>query len=370
MTSRDYYEVLGVARDADAKEIKRAYRKLAMQLHPDRNPDDAEAEDRFKEATEAYEVLSDDQKRELYNRYGHDGLKSSGFSPGYSNVEDIFSRMSDLFGFGDLFGFSGGGRQRNAPSRGEHLRYDLELRFEEAVLGTKRTIEVPRSERCEACDGSGAAGGAQPVGCRMCGGRGQVHARQGLFTLTTDCPTCRGRGEVIDNPCKACGARGRVVRERKVVVRIPAGVDTGSRLRLRNEGEAGRNGGPPGDLYVFLAVQDHPRLLRDGVHLRLVAPISYVQAALGTELSIETLEETVQVDIAAGTQPNDEIVVKGAGVPVLDGSGRGDLIVTVKVEIPRKAKGRERELLEALAEETGSRVKAKSKGLFKKLKSR
>ncbi|MDX9722919.1 MAG: DnaJ domain-containing protein, partial [Myxococcota bacterium] len=247
MPENDYYKILGVPKDADGKTIKRAYRKLAMELHPDHN-DSPEAEEQFKKAAEAYEVLSNDEKRAIYDRYGAEGLKGSGASPGFRDLDDIFSHLGDIFGFGglgDMFG-RGGGR-RSGPARGEHLRIDVEIEFQEAVFGTSRTIEVPRSERCPSCEGSGAATGSQAVTCRTCQGHGQVNLSQGFFSIATTCPKCQGRGSVIENPCRECSGNGRIVRKREVTVKVPAGVDNGSRLRLRAEGEAGRHGGPPGD---------------------------------------------------------------------------------------------------------------------------
>lgn len=370
MAPRDYYEVLGVNRDADDRDLKKAYRKLAMKLHPDRNPNDPEAEERFKEAAEAYEVLSDGEKRAIYDRFGHEGLKARGGRPGYGDVEDIFSHFSDLFGFGDLF--SRGGRGRSRATRGEHLRYDLELDFEDAVFGTKVTIDVPRSERCDRCDGEGAEPGTSPKECGTCNGRGQVHTTQGFFSVAVTCPTCRGKAVVIEDPCEKCGGAGRVVNERKVAVKVPPGVDAGSRLRLRNEGESGRNGGPPGDLYVFLDVKPHPTLKREGIDLHLDETVSFVQAALGCTMEVELLDEDADdktLEIPAGTQPGDTVVLDGKGVPRLDGRGRGDFVVHINVEIPKKLNKRQRELLEEFAEDAGIDFEPK-KGLFDKLKSK
>ena len=368
MAKRDYYEILGVSKDVGEKELKRAYRKLAMKLHPDHNPDDREAEEKFKEAAEAYEVLSNPEKRSVYDKFGHEGLNRGGGGPGFGDIEDIFSHMSDMFGFGDLFG--GRGRRRNAPRRGEHLRYDMELSFEEAVFGTKTDIEVPRSEKCSSCDGDGAEPGSKARTCDTCGGRGQVHTTQGFFSVATTCPSCGGKGQVITNPCKKCHGAGRVVNTRKVTVRIPAGVDDGSRLRLRNEGEAGRNGGPPGDLYVFIAVKPHDSIERHGVHLHKIETISFVQAALGCELTIETLREAHTIKVPAGTQPGDSIIIKGEGVPQLNSSAVGDLIVQFKVEIPQKLSKKQRELLEEYASISEISVSPKKEGLFQKLKEK
>lgn len=366
---RDYYEVLGVPRDADAKTIKRAYRQLAMKLHPDHNPGDAQAEERFKEAAEAYEVLSDDERRAVYDRFGHQGLRGGrGGGGGGPSADDIFSHVSDLFGFGDLFG--GGRRSAKAPRRGEHLRYDLEIDFEEAIRGAKRTIEVPRSETCDLCGGDGAEPGCDVKTCSTCMGRGQVQTTQGFFSVAITCPHCRGQGKTIEKACTRCDGAGRTVSTRRVTVRIPAGVDDGSRLRLRHEGESGRNGGPPGDLYVFVSVKPHARLKREGIDLHLRETIHFTQAVLGADLKIETLDGTEEVEVEPGTQPGDTVVLRGKGVPRLDGGGNGDLIVHLDVEIPTRLSKRERELMVELAAESGVAVSDKKPGLLDKLKSR
>ena len=368
MPQRDYYEVLGVSKDADAKDMKRAYHKLAMDLHPDRNQDNPDAEEKFKEVKEAYEVLSDQEKRNIYDRYGVEGLKGARQGGGFSNVDDIFSHMSDMFGFGDLFGSRG--RRRDSASRGEHLRYDLEIDFEEAVFGTKTVIEVPRSERCQHCEGEGAEPGTERKACSTCMGRGQVHSQQGFFSVAMACPTCKGAGQVIERPCGECRGAGRTINTRKVNVRIPPGVDSGSRLRLRNEGESGRNGGPPGDLYVFLTVRPHATLQREGLHLLLEAKISFIQAALGADIEIVTLSGPRKLTIEAGLQPGTHIILEGEGVPRTDGLGRGDLVVMVDVEIPEKLSKRQRELLYEFAEDAKIPVAEPKKGLFEKLKKK
>jgi len=348
MDKPDFYEVLGVSREADEKVIKKAYRKLAMQYHPDHNPGDPEAEEQFKLAAEAYDVLRDPEKRRLYDTYGHAGLSNQGFS-GFSGADDIFSHFADIFG--DFF--SGGGGRRGGPARGPDLRYDMQITFEEAAFGTRKAITVPRNNPCETCDGSGAKPGSKPVVCKMCGGRGQVHHNQGFFTLATTCPTCRGAGSTIAHPCKDCRGKGTERVEREVTVRIPAGVDNGTRLRLRGEGESGGRGGPAGDLYVFLAVAAHAEFQRDGVDLHLLREISFVQAALGTHLTVPTLGEPKQVEIRPGTQPNSQVQLRGEGIADINGRGRGSLVIHLRVTIPTTLAEGEREALIAYARLTG-----------------
>jgi molecular chaperone DnaJ len=361
MQKADYYEVLGVASGADEREIKKAYRKLAMKYHPDHNPGDTEAEDKFKQAAEAYDVLRDPERRQVYDRYGHEGLNGSGFS-GFSGTDDIFSQFSDMFG--DLFGRRGSGRgaRTSGPARGPDLRYDLEIDFKEAVFGTTETIEVPRHKKCQPCDGIGAAAGTRPETCKTCAGRGQVFHQQGFFTLTTTCPQCKGQGSTIASPCGSCGGSGteRVVRE--VKVKVPAGVDSGTRLRLRNEGELGDRGGPPGDLYVFLGVREHPVFERDGVNLHLIKEVSFADAALGAELSVETLEGETALELAPGTQPGTQIRLEGQGVPVLGRGGRGDIVVHVRVTIPVGLDDVQRELLTKYREHQPVEARAVAEG--------
>ncbi len=349
MDKPDYYEVLGVSRDADERALKKAYRALAMQYHPDRNPGDTEAEDKFKMASEAYEVLRDPEKRRLYDTYGHAGVNNTGFS-GFSGVDDIFSQFGDIFG--DLFGF--GGRGRGGAQRGSDLRYDMELTFAEAAQGLKRTIQVPRSVRCDTCDGSGAEAGSKPETCSMCRGRGQVHHQQGFFTLATTCPRCRGRGTTIAKPCKTCDGQGQKRVEREVSVRIPPGVDTGMKLRLRGEGDLGP-GGHPGDLYVFLVVKEHPEFQRDGQDLHILREVDFARAALGGQVTIPTLEDDTTVNIPPGTQPGDRITLRGKGMPNPNhAESRGDIIVHVKVTIPKRLSQEQREALERYAEVTAA----------------
>jgi molecular chaperone DnaJ len=329
-SKRDYYEVLAVAKTAGEKEIKAAYRKLAVQYHPDRNPGDHEAEEKFKEAAEAYAVLSDADKRARYDRFGHQGVGGAaggGIDPTiFADFSDI---LGDLFGFGDAFG-----RRRGGPARGADLRYDLTLTFNEAVFGTETTLRLPRLEGCDTCKGTGSASGAQPTPCRTCNGQGQVRYSQGFFTVARTCPQCNGEGRTVSDPCKTCRGQGRVERERSLKVQIPPGVDTGARLRLSGEGEQGRAGGPAGDLYVVIRVEAHARFQRDGSTVYSELPIGYPQAVLGAEVAVETLHGTSTLDIPAGTQPGREFRLRGQGIPRIDGHGKGDHIVRVAIEVP------------------------------------
>ncbi len=339
--SRDFYEILGVSRDAEAVVIKKAYRKLALKYHPDRNPGDKVAEEKFKEATEAYEVLSDDRKRRIYDTYGHEGLKNSGHS-GPGNFEDIFSSFGDLFG--DLFG---GGRRRdpNAPTQGDDLRYDMEITFDEAVHGVTKEVEITKRETCWTCEGSGLRPGHQPRMCPTCHGRGQVMRSQGFFQVSSTCPQCRGAGRIITDPCNDCGGEGLVNKKKKVSIKIPAGVDTGARMRLRGEGEGGRRGGPSGDLYVVIHVKPHEFFHRDGQTIFLQFPISMSQAALGCEVEIPTIYENEKLKIPPGTQSGDRITLRGQGVVGLRSGSRGDMVVEIQVRIPRKLTRRQKEIL-------------------------
>jgi molecular chaperone DnaJ len=342
--SMSYYEILGVAKDASAEAIKKAYRKLAMQYHPDRNQGDSEAEGKFKEAAEAYEVLSDGQKRRIYDAYGKEGLLNSGYRGPGSN-DDIFSHINDLFG--DIFGFSGRGRRRdpNAPVQGEDLRYDINISFMEAVHGVNRQVEITKRETCWTCEGTGARPGHQPQTCSGCNGRGQVIRSQGFFQVSTTCPRCGGTGQVITDPCADCHGEGLVDRSKKVNIRIPAGVDTGSRMRLTGEGEGGRRGGPSGDLYVVIHVDDHEYFQRDGQAIFLRLPMSMVRAALGCEVEAPTIHGTSKLKIPAGTQSGERFQLRGEGVPSLRGGARGDMVVEVQVQTPTKLTKRQKELL-------------------------
>ncbi len=347
-TPRDYYEVLGVPRNASDQEIKSAYRKLALRHHPDRNPGDKQAEEKFKEAAEAYSVLCDAEKRRRYDAYGHAGLggtAGAGFDPTiFADFGDI---LGDLFGFGDLFG---GGRRRGGPRRGADLRYDLELTFQEALFGTETHIQIPRGETCGTCHGSGAAAGTSPTACPSCGGRGQVAFQQGFFSVARTCGRCHGTGRVVTNPCPTCRGEGHVAAERKLQIRIPAGVDDGSQLRITGEGEAGLAGGPPGDLYVVVRVEEHPFFHRDGTALLCEVPVSFPQAALGASIEVPTADGgKTKITVPEGTPSGTTFRVRGQGAPHLGGRGRGDLHVTVRVVVPSRLTAEQTKLLEQLA---------------------
>jgi len=351
-SKRDYYEILGVERGAAAAEIKKAYRKLAAQYHPDRNPGNAEAEERFKEAAEAYAVLSDADKRARYDRFGHGGLGATGGFSGFDpqTFGDFADVLGDLFGFGDLLGGRRRGGRRGTP--GADLRYDLDLAFEEAAFGATHTLRVPRLEACPDCNGSGSAGGSAPATCNACGGAGQVRFSQGFLTVARTCPQCRGRGTVISDPCKRCRGARRVEQERTLEVTIPAGVEHGARLRLSGEGEQGLDGGPAGDLYVVLRVEEHPRLRREGPHVISEVDVTYPQLVLGASLEVETVHGTAPLEIPAATQPGEQFRLAGQGVARLDGRGRGDHHVFVRLHVPAPGdvSEEERELLKKLAE--------------------
>ena len=362
----DYYEVLGVSRGADEQEIKKAYRKKAFEYHPDRNPGDKVAEERFKEAAEAYEVLRDPEKRRLYDQFGHEGLKATPFR-GFGGFEDIFSAFGDIFG--DLFDLGGRGRGGRAPQEGHDLRYDVRLTFEEAAVGKEVSIEIPRLQTCPTCRGSGAKPGTSPRPCRRCGGRGQVHRRQGFFALSVTCPQCKGAGEVIESPCEGCDGAGRREETRRLAVQVPGGVDTGSRLRLAGEGEDGPLGGPPGDLYVYIEVLPHPTFQRDGKDIYCRVPISFPRAALGGKVEVPSLNGTRQITLPEGTQTGDRFTIRGAGFPDLRGGRVGDQVVVVQVRTPTRLSPKARALFEdlrAMEEEEGGDVKEKKKkrGLF------
>ena len=350
-TKRDYYEILSIHRTATEAEIKTSYRKLAMQYHPDRNPGNAEAEERFKEAAEAYAILSDAEKRAQYDRFGHAGMGGaggfSGFDPSvFSDFSDI---LGDIFGFGDLFG--GGRRGGRRSQRGSDLRYDLELTFEEAAFGTKKKIQYSRHETCSDCNGSGSQGDAGSTTCSTCSGHGQVRFQQGFFSITRTCSTCRGTGQVIKNPCKTCRGERRVVRERSIEVKVPPGIDTGDKLRVTGEGDSGGPGGQSGDLYVVLVVQEHKFFERREHDLYCHISISFPQAALGAEIAVPTLEgDEDRVKIPAGTQSGTVFRVKGRGVAKRGGSARGDLYVTADVVVPSKLSKEQRELISKFEE--------------------
>ena len=349
MTKRDYYEVLGVERNAGDQDIKSAYRKLALKYHPDRNPGDKQAEEKFKEAAEAYAVLADSDKRAAYDRFGHAGLSGAagpqGFDPEiFSDFGDILGGLGDFFGFGDIFG----GRRRGGAHRGADLRYDLEIPFEEAAKGTETTIQIPREEACETCHGSGSAPGTSPEVCRQCGGHGQLRYQQGFFTVARTCGMCRGNGRVITKPCTACRGAGRVAREKKITVRIPAGIASGQRLRLYGEGEHGHGGGPAGDLYVVVHVQEHPVFRRDEDHLYCEMAVPFPTLALGGRINVPTLDGEESLDVPEGTQPGTAFRIRGKGMPNVGGRGHGDLYVSVKVDVPRKLSKEQKKLVEEL----------------------
>ncbi len=366
MRKQDYYEILSVSRDASGEEIKKAYRKLAMKYHPDRNPGDQEAEERFKEAAEAYEVLRDQEKRQVYDRYGHEGLAGTGFQ-GFSGFEDIFSSFGDIFE--DFFGFGTRGRGRSRSRQGNSLRYDLEITLEEAFTGKEDEIVFQKEDLCETCSGTGSRPGSEPRVCSTCQGRGQVVRSQGFFQISTVCPTCRGEGRVITDPCDSCHGQGRIRAERRITLKIPPGVDHGSQLRLRGEGEPGENGGPPGDLFVVIHVRKHEFFTREREHLFCEVPISFVQAALGGTLEIPVLgdEDAEELAVPKGTQPGDVLTLQGAGMPAIRGQRRGDLFVKVNVRVPKRLNQRQKELLQEFAELEGEKVTQKAKSFWKKI---
>jgi molecular chaperone DnaJ len=352
MSKRDYYEVLGVARNATDQEIKSAYRKLALKYHPDRNQGDKQAEEHFKEAAEAYSVLADAQKRGAYDRFGHAGVGAAagagGFDPTiFADFNDIFGNLGDIFGLGDLFG---GGRRRSGPQRGSDLRYDLEITFEEAARGGETTIQIPREETCETCKGSGAAPGTSPDTCPQCKGRGQLRFQQGFLTIARPCHVCHGSGRLITKPCATCRGIGRTTKDRRITVKIPAGIATGQRLRLYGEGEHGGAGGPAGDLYVVVHVQEHPFFHREGDDLYCEAPVNFPTLALGGDIEIPTLDEPESVSIPAGTQSGARFKLRGKGMPNVSGHGKGDLYVVVRAAIPRKLTKEQKKIVEQLAQ--------------------
>jgi molecular chaperone DnaJ len=348
MAKRDFYETLGVTRSASADELKKAYRKLAMQYHPDRNPGDTKAEQRFKEVSEAYDVLKDDQKRAAYDRFGHAAFENGGprggsgdfnFGAGFgSGFADIFDEM-----FGE---FMGGRRQQGANLRGSDLRYNLEITLEEAFRGKQTTVRVPTLAPCDACRGTGAEAGSRPINCPTCHGQGRVRAQQGFFTIERTCPACHGAGRVIENPCRACGGQGRVHRERSLAVSIPAGVEDGTRIRLAGEGEAGVRGGGAGDLYIFLTIKPHRLFHRDGNHIHVHVPVSMTTAALGGAIEVPAIDGArARVTIPPGTQNGHQLRLKGKGMSVLRSAARGDMYVEVRVETPVHLSKRQQELL-------------------------
>jgi len=351
-SKRDYYEVLSVGRTATDQEIKSAYRRLAVKYHPDKNPNDASAEEKFKEAAEAYSVLSDAEQRRRYDRLGHAGVSSSAGAgnwgaPGFGGIEDI---LGDLFGFGDVFGGARGGTRRSTAQRGADLRYDLEISLEEAAKGMTAQLRIPRLETCETCKGSGAKAGTQPENCSTCSGSGQVRYQQGFFSVARTCHVCRGAGRTVKDPCETCSGAGRVEREKQMEVKIPAGVETGSRLRVSGEGESGVQGGAPGDLYVVIHVAEHDQFERQGSNLYEAVPITFAQAALGADIMVKTLDDEEKLKIPMGTQTGTVFRLRGKGMPALGGRGKGDLFVSVTVMTPTSLTREQRKLLEQLAE--------------------
>ena len=358
-SQRDYYEVLGVARTAAVEEIKSAYRKAALKWHPDRNPENkSEAEVKFRECTEAYSVLSDGQKRQIYDTYGHAGLSSSGVGQGFDNTvfQDFHDIFGDFFGFEDLFG-GGGRRGRSRAQRGADLRYDMSLTFEEASAGVTTKIKLPRQEYCEACNGTGAKKGTGVQTCQTCAGRGQLAYQQGFFTITRTCPACQGAGQIVKERCPECRGQGRLEREKTIELRIPPGVDTGTRLRVAGEGEPGPNGGPPGDLYVVLEVKEHQFFERRGADLYCTIPLSIAQATLGTELQVPGLNGEEKLKIPEGTQSGAVFRLKGKGLADPRGGGKGDLYYHVRVLTPTKLTRDQRKLIEQL----GATLKVENK---------
>jgi molecular chaperone DnaJ len=367
VTRRDYYEILGIGRDADDAALKSAYRKLAREYHPDHHPGDTGAEEKFKEAAEAYSVLSDPQKRAAYDRFGHQGVASAGgagFDP--SAFQDFSDILGDFFGFSDLFG--GGARRRTRPQRGEDVRYDLEINFEDSMRGMSADIQVPRAEQCGRCHGKGAEPEDGLVTCPMCHGRGEVIFQQSFLSVRRTCNQCGGRGQIIRRPCKECHGEGYLRTERKLKINIPAGVDNGTRLRLSGEGQHGANSGPPGDLYVVLRVKEHPIFTREEDDLHCKVPINIAQAVLGTEIDILTFDGLQTIKIPEGTQSASRLRLKGQGVPHLNGHGRGDLYVHVEVKIPIKLSREQRKLFEQLKESLPAENEPEEKGLFDKVK--
>jgi len=368
LSKRDYYEILGVSRSATEADIKSAYRKMAVKYHPDKNPGNKEAEEHFKEAAEAYSVLSDPNKRARYDQFGHQGIQGgggfSGFDPEiFADFGDI---LGDLFGFGDLFGSS---RRRGARShRGNDLRYDLQITFKEAALGMVTKLKIPRHENCTECGGSGAAKGTSPTNCPTCNGYGQVRYQQGFFSVSRTCGQCRGAGKINRNPCRECDGNGVVQREKTLEIKIPAGVDTGSRLRIQGEGEAGLRGAPAGDLYVILSVEEDPFFKREDNNIYCEIPIGIPDAVLGTEVTVPTLEGHEKLTIPEGTQTGTVFRMRGKGVPSLNGRGKGDQFVAVNVRTPKKLTKEERRLYEELSRMSSDKFDYDDKTIFEKVK--
>jgi molecular chaperone DnaJ len=367
VSKADYYEVLGVSRDADDQELKSAYRKLALKYHPDRNPGDHASEEKFKEASEAYQVLCDADKRAAYDRYGHAGLGGQGFSSGpFAGGVDIGDIFGDLFG--EMFNAGGGGQRGSRQKRGDDLRFDLTIDFEDAFFGAETEVRIRRLETCTVCKGRGSASGRGPSVCPQCQGRGQIRYQQGFFAVARTCGACGGTGSVIGDPCTTCRSETRVPKELKLTVKVPPGVEEGTRIRYAGEGDAGRSGGAKGDLYVVLSIRPHDFFERHGHDLHCVIPISFPQAALGSEFEIPGIDGPVNVKIPEGTQSGRELRIRGRGVPHLNGKGHGDLIVKLMVQIPRKLNRAQRELVTKLSESLTVDNKPASPGLMEKMK--
>lgn len=364
-SKRDYYEILGVERSADQQTIKQTYRKLALKYHPDRNSGDPEAENKFKEISEAYQVLSDPAKRQKYDQFGHQGLNGSGFQP-FTGFDEIFESFGDIFG--DFFG--GSRRNRSRAISGEDLRYDLSIEFMEAVEGVEKEIDIEKLVLCDSCNGSGAQAGSSPVVCPQCGGSGQIRRSQGFFMLSTPCSRCHGTGQYIQNPCQECGGFGKTEKRKKLTVKIPAGVDTGSRIRLRGEGEPGMFGGPPGDLYIFVKVKEHDLFQRHGDDVLIEFPVSFSQAALGCTVQVELLNGEESLKIPAGTQNGRNFVFKGKGIKNLRTQGNGDFYVKVIIVTPTHLNQDQKRLFEELSRFDGKLTNPnKKKTLFEKIRN-
>jgi len=371
MSKRDYYEILGASKGDDAATLKKAYRKMAMKYHPDRNPDDADAEANFKEVNEAYEILKDDQKRAAYDQYGHAAFEQGGMGGGAGGFGGMGGGgFSDIFE--DLFGdFMGRGQRGGGGGmgRGSDLRYNMEISLEEAYHGIDKEINIPSSEECDSCHGSGAADGSSPVNCGTCNGHGKVRAQQGFFTIERTCPTCHGQGRVIDKPCQKCHGEGRTEKEKTLNISIPAGVDDGNRIRLSGEGEMGQRGGPPGDLYIFLTVGDHRIFQRDGQNLHCRVPIPMTTAALGGEIEVPTLDgKRAKVNITAGTQSGRKFRLRDKGMPVMNSGAHGDMYIHTIVETPTNLSKRQKELLKEFEKEGKGKHNPESEGFFSRVK--
>lgn len=373
---RDYYEVLGVDKNASAADIKKAFRKLGKKYHPDLNPGDKQAEEKFKELNEAYQVLSDDEKRQRYDQFGHAGVDGNGFGGGGGGFDmgDLGDIFGDIFGggFGGFGGFGGGRQRKNAPRRGSDLSQYINLSFEEAAFGCKKKINITKTETCESCHGSGAKAGTQPVTCPQCNGSGQIQQRRqtmfGFSNVISECPNCHGKGKIVKDPCPDCRGVGTVRKNKSIEVDIPAGIDTDQAMRIRGAGNAGENGGPSGDLQLVMRVKPHDLFERRGYDVHITIPVTFVQAALGATLKVPTIHGIVEYDLPEGTQPNTRFRLRGKGIPILHGSGNGDEYVTVNVEVPKNLSKKQKEILEEFEEENGEKNYTKRKTFKDKMK--